>query len=161
MKDGKFTFTQPTDLDALELSMFMRVSDVMEIKALNGNDPLTAVEESIKASERKWTVRDINTGELICIYGFAKLTAIGGAAPWMLGTDLLDEHKKELLVRSRRALPHILKVYPYLWNVASADNTDTLLYLEWLGFTIGKTFTMPNGSPAREFRLMAQEYPHV
>lgn len=161
MAETKFTFTKPTELDATELAMFMRVADIHEIAALNGEHPFDAVKESIAASERCWSVRDINTGELICIYGFSKLTAIGGAAPWMMGTDLLDENRKELMVRSRRALPYVLSVYPLLWNVASAENTDTLIYLEWLGFEIGKPFAMPNGNMAREFRITADRVKHV
>lgn len=154
MREPRFTFTQPSPTDAAELAMFMRDDDVKEVSSLSGSDPLTAVEESIRLSDRAWTVRDIKTGELICVYGFTKLRAIGGAAPWMLGTDLLDEHKIELCTRSKRALPHVLKVYPYLWNIVSNDNLSSIYYLEWLGFKLSKPFQLPNGAWARTFSIM-------
>ncbi len=70
--------------------------------------------------------------------GIGPATLIGDVGiPWLMGTDLVDAHKRAFLCESRRMVGEWQKRYPVLRNLVDARYTKALRWLTWLGFTLG------------------------
>ena len=162
---AEFTFEKAVEADALELALCMRTSDLDELAVMGDCDPYRAALTSIQRSYKAVTVRRAATRSLVCVYGFAPLASVGGAAPWMMGTDLLDKaiktNRKQLLTRGRIIIAAAKMVYPQLWNVVSASNHASIRFLRHLGFEIGPTLLMPSGGYIRPFRMGLEDNTHV
>ena len=95
-----------------------------------------ALVESVKASVVLYAV-DIN-GELACLFGCAPINGMLGlrAAPWLLGTDVLDRHPSALMRHTAPYLAQMQRRYPHLLNYVDARNTRSIRWLKRLGFVI-------------------------
>lgn len=85
-----------------------------------------------------WVDACLINGELACVFGVAPLRGLLGkqAAPWMLGTPLIDKHPSVLISESRKYVARMLSQYPHLFNCVDARNKRSIRWLKWLGFTI-------------------------
>ena len=134
---GRVTFAATTGDDIAELARDMRAADRDEIVAAAGPDVLETLRLSVAASVDSWAAR---TPEgLLCIFGTAamSLTAREGS-PWMLGTPLLDRHRRSLIKTADAYIRGMLRVFPVLANHVDARNAASIKRLGWLGFEFGE-----------------------
>lgn len=121
------------DIEALLASL--RQADRDEVEAAAG-DVEHALVDSVQCSVMLWA-GEID-GELACIFGCAPLNGLLGlqAAPWMLGTDLLDRHPCTLMRHCRQYIEAMQARYPCLMNFVDARNKRSVRWLRRMGFTI-------------------------
>jgi len=126
--------TQPGD--AVVLAASLRKQDLDEVRACGFNDPVEAIEVSIKSSD--WCHTAWDGEQIVCIVGLAPsgtvLTSYG--VPWMLGSDLVLTHRRALARAARDYTAAMLRRYPRLVNVVHADNTVAVRWLSRIGFTL-------------------------
>lgn len=115
----------------------MRRADELEVLRMGLPDPYQAMLESVLDSRvalAAYTDRGI-----ACVVGVSKPSLLGDdACIWMLGHQDLEKYSVRFLKESRRVLAQILENYRLVENYVDAENTLTLRWLEWLGFTIDR-----------------------
>lgn len=141
-------FLRDGDLEALLANI--RPADRDEVMASSGKLEETLV-ESVRTSN--WVVVGLADDELACIFGLAPIDGLLGrrAAPWMLGTPVLDKHPGALMKRCRRYVDGMLHTYPHLLNFVDARNKRSIRWLKHLGFTIHPP--VPYGAQQLPFHL--------
>ncbi len=126
-----------TDAHALDMAPRLRAADREEVAASSGRSPLEALRYSLAASSHAVSALD-PVGRVVCMFGVGVVDLMGGVgAPWLLGSDLMADHRREFARRSRAYLPLMLAHYPNLENAVDARHVEAIRWLEWLGFTIG------------------------
>jgi GNAT superfamily N-acetyltransferase len=113
----------------------MRAADVAEVYAAARHAPLEALTRSLAISTHAWC--GIMDGEVACLFGVGMRSLLGGVgSPWMLGSDLIEQHGKAFLRRSRGVVAQMQAAYPELENWVDARNAVSIRWLRWLGFTL-------------------------
>tara|TARA_R110000868_G_scaffold411706_1_gene707820 strand:- start:40797 stop:41246 length:450 start_codon:yes stop_codon:yes gene_type:complete len=137
------TMLPATDDDARELAPLLRPEDRAEVLAL-GLEPVDGLLQSLAGAREAWTWRD--DGRIICMAGVSPLSLIGSTGiPWLLGSPLVADHRRDFLVETRRMVAHWLTLFPVLRNVVDARYEAAIRWLHWLGFTIGDPFPLGRG----------------
>lgn len=128
-------FRAATEDDIRHLHDNMRKADWDEVEAATG-DVMRALLASFRTSN--WAEACVINGELACVIGLAPLRGLLGrvAAPWMLGTPVIDRNRSVLINESKRYRDRMLSEYPHLLNCVDARNKKSIRWLRWLGFTI-------------------------
>lgn len=135
MKPPKYTFNRTTEADCHEMAPLMRKEDADEVWASDKHTPLEALLYAFKGSDECYTARA--DGEIICMFGIHKLTALGGyATPWLLGANGIKKHYRHFLRYGRYVVADWKERYPVLVNYSDSRYKTALRWLEWLGFTI-------------------------
>lgn len=119
----------------------MRQVDINEIYAASGNNPKQEIIASLQLSEYTYMARDKHTGRVICMFGIGeRKNGINGRIIWCLGTNLLDNYKREFLANSAKVLETWAEKYGQLYNFVDVRNDKTIRWLEWLGAKFGEPF---------------------
>jgi hypothetical protein len=127
----------------------MRRADVEEIKAASGKSPREALEFSFDRSNEAWAL--IYDGKPAAMFGVGWISILSGmAAPWLLGTDLVQDHYRHFLRGSRWWFARISSGYDVLTNIVDDRNDVSKRWLEFLGFTLDEPQIM--GVERRLFR---------
>ncbi len=119
-----------------ELAPFLRKADREELWASSLVDPRTALRRSLAVSpealEARWC------GQAVCMWGVGTSSVLGErGSPWLLATDQLTRDLAIPFLRiSRRWILDVSQRWGYLCNYADARNTQSIAWLEWLGFRI-------------------------
>jgi len=146
----KLTFEEANDLHVGLLTDEMRPADKAECWALSRLDPGSVLRYSLEVSE--WTTAVSDDTGLVCLFGLYEPAPIGGiAAPWMLGTRRVSDHKIALIKQTRRFLTAAFSRYDRLENIVSDDHMASIVYLEAVGFTLGPVNVTPWGARYRRF----------
>ncbi len=111
----------------------MRPSDVAEVMASCGHDPLKALWESIRISDATWTL--LLDGQPSAIFGVVSVE--DGGVVWMLTSNLVDKHPVAFLRTCRPVVEALLTHYGRLFNYIDARYEVALRWAKWLGFTVG------------------------
>lgn len=149
----RLTYHWPDWSDALELVENARASDVAEVWALSRNSIENAVTETLMKPGPRWAARQPDGG-LVCIFGYSEISVLAAtAAPWIIGTDLLNEESRDLIRMTRSVNRDALHHYDQLWNVVWSENTKSIRYLKACGFTIGPERTTAQGSRYHPFTM--------
>lgn len=121
--------------DIIDLIDSMRPDDVRELNAGSVMDHYALIEKSVAQSTIAFSIF-INQ-ELAAIGGVCTTNVLTGrGCPWLLGTTLLDKHKKEILKEAPQTLS-LMKMYnKKLENYVDARNKRAIRVLKWLGFNI-------------------------
>ncbi len=136
-----YTMFPATEDDARELAPLLRAGDLAEIAAQHGRPPVDILVESVRASTE--AVAGRADGRLICIGGVGSLTLIGRiGVPWLMGTDLIDLHRREFMRQTRTMIERFHDTYPVLRNVVDARYDAAIRWLRWLGFSFGAPVPM-------------------
>lgn len=128
------TITRADPQDAALIKL--RDADLLEVQQWSpGRDPVEVVKGSILISQEAYTgwIGD----EVVAIGGWS-FDGPSRISPWLLGSDLLIKHRKELM-RTAYAFIHTLrKEHPdkMLCNHVAKANGKARLFLTGLGFTI-------------------------
>ena len=119
------------DIEALLADM--RQCDRDEVLAASG-DVEDAVAESVRMSE---TLNVLTLdGALACMFGLVALPEVSpeSAAPWMLGTAVLDRRPSVLVRHGLHYVEAMNARYPHLMNYVDARNTRSIRWLKRMGF---------------------------
>lgn len=124
--------TQPSDFEVRKLGLLMREADKREVFASSGEDPITALEASVEASDQVWMF--FGDGEPLCISGVAPITESIGA-PWLLCTDKIHEVEKKTFWMCSKELMNVFQEhYHVLTNYVDVRNEVAARWLQGLGF---------------------------
>ena len=124
---------EPYDLEAV-LSMELREIDKKEGWAALGLDPQAARLASLNATtDGLWVI--VERDEIVGVFGIAPLGNRQGC-PWLVGTDQLTKLGTRFLRGCKMWMSMVTPYYDLLTNYVAAENTDTIRWLRWLGFTI-------------------------
>ena len=115
----------------------LRQVDVDEILATSGRRPTEALVECVTQSTASWC--GLVDGEPVVLFGVGPLNILNGmGSPWMVGSDLLNQHAFELLRKSRQCMEQMHQLYPVLFNLVDERNIVSRRWLRWLGFSFYK-----------------------
>lgn len=125
--------TEPDDVNLLIENL--RKSDRAECEAYGSPEIATEIRLSVLSSYLCWSA--FADGELGCIIGVSPISMLGGVgSPWMLGTPVLDKHRRVLVRLAPGYIATMLESFPHLMNFVHAKNTSSIRWLKALGFAI-------------------------
>lgn len=129
-------FRAPRDGDVAELLANLRPADQAEVDALIGPGEIAKkLPGSVKDSILAWTVEA--DGQVVCMLGLTAASLLGDHGfPWMLGTPLVDVHRRGLVRAAPSYIAKMLAIYPTLLNAVDARNTKAIGWLKRVGFTL-------------------------
>jgi len=131
----------------------MREADRIEVSIGSGMSPAGALIFSLRKSDVAYTV--LINGRPEIMFGAGDVNILGGVgAPWLLGTDAVERHFRQFLRRSIYWRGQLLARYPVLRNAVHDENTASVRWLRWLGFTLSEPVDF-RGHPFRLFELRA------
>lgn len=142
------TFQVPTEADIIELAGALRQSDIDELNAVTDQSIIDAVRTSVSNSHPDYCWAYHVDGVLVLIYGCSR-----SGSPWMLGTDELNKHLKQLTVRTRVVVCDMLKQWPLLSNVIDVRQKKTIRWLKTIGFQFKETLEIKPGFPVIRFEM--------
>lgn len=117
---------------AERMAPFMRKEDRAEISAL-GYTPVEALRASLTGSAVAETA--VLGESVVAMWGAIPQTQLGHKAlMWMLGTDLVPKHPRELLRGSKSFIDHIQRTYPLLECFVDTRYTKAVRWIHWMGF---------------------------
>ena len=133
-----------------EIAARMRAQDVAEVMASSGKSPAGALEFSLEKSSHAWTA--LVDGRPKVMFGVSDLNVLAGvAAPWLLGTDAVLDHRRYFLRSSVRWRGQLFERYDVLRNFVDDRNTVAKRWLRWMGFRFSDP--MPVGINGEMFRM--------
>jgi hypothetical protein len=117
---------------AERMAPVMRREDSTEILAL-GYSPIQALRAALKESAVAETA--ILGDSIVALWGATPQTQLGHKAlMWMLGTDLVPKHPRELLRGSKSFIDHVHRTYPLLECLVDTRYTKAVRWIHWMGF---------------------------
>lgn len=133
----------------------MRRADVDEVRAASGKSPREALEFSLDRSNEAYTV--IFDNEPAAMFGVGWINIINGVgAPWLLGTDAVEQNYRVFLRGSLWWVKQLSSRYDLLTNVVDDRNTVSKRWLAFLGFTLFDPVILgAEKRPFRKFELRA------
>lgn len=136
-------WVKPTVALVKSIAADMRQADAEEVWASNHHTP-------IESMMKGWELSDVSTiaiddnGEPLVMIGLVKRDMLtGSGVVWMLGADRAMKHKKEFFRQTKPIINEMLTICPRLCNMVHSKNTNSILWLKWLGFTIDEP--IPHG----------------
>lgn len=151
-----FELATPQHVEAMRGRI--RQADQDECMAASGVTAEEALLEGIRLTD--YPVAALVDGEVVCVFGVRRLTILGATGiPWMLGTDALDRHARELLNLGRYYLGVQMQTFRVLTNWVDARNTRSIRWLRKLGFQVFEP--EPYGKAGLPFCRFVMEAKHV
>ena len=145
-------------VDEVELIALMRDSYIREIAAASMRTPGEAAPLAIEYSDKTWT--GFLAGRLAFIGGVTAPVALSGMRrPWLLGTNVIEEHPAAFMRHCRRWMPRVRREFPRLENFVDARAGKTVKWLRALGFVIHPA--EPYGLCQRPFHRFTLDARHV
>jgi hypothetical protein len=135
MKHNTVSITDATQDDADELIAHIRLDDALEVTSLTGHSVEHIVNSGMLTSTKVWAARCPEG--LIAVFGYANVDDNTGI-PWLLGTDLMKHHAKDLLAVSPPYIKLMRSVFPKLTNIVDVRNKAAIRWLSWLGFSFSE-----------------------
>lgn len=128
----------------------MREADRIEVAAV-GHSPKAALRAGLFAGEA-WTA--LVDGRPEAMFGLVVTNAIAGEGrPWMLGTDAIYRHGREMLRTGHAVVQGWFDSTRCLENLVSAGNGRAIRLLQRWGFVVEREEAMIGGVPFRVFRM--------
>lgn len=119
--------------DVLAIADDMRECDLVELYRTNGKPPVSSLVESYEKSEYCWVA--YQDDKPVMIFGTVRFSVIGNKGiPWMIGTNKLMQHPKELMKTSHEYVGKMKSVYSEMENYVDAENISSIKWLEKIGF---------------------------
>ena len=142
-------------LDAIYLGPRLRKPDQIEVK-VTGKTPEEAINDGFTNPNAKiYTGVDKNSTPVF-IFGSVRCPHDENAGVvWMLGSDELDKNARSFLKISKQWIDEISKDYNYVYNLVHKDNTKSIRWLKWSGFTVDTSRTY--NKDGEDFYLLIKE----
>ena len=132
--EDRITIAPAEECNLDDMAPRMREADVLEIYSSHLIRPFDALMEGF-ASGPCWVA--LSGGRTLCAFGVAVASiSTGTANPWMLGTDEIEAHAREFLVKGKKIVDGWAGTYPVLFNYVDARNKKAIRWLRWLGFSL-------------------------
>lgn len=146
-------FRPPSPADVQHLAANMRQQDVDEVLAAGHTDLRAVIEDGIKRSPMCWAA--FVDGELACIFGCAPLGTLLNpvGVPWLLGTDVIQRHRRIFVRQSRPYIARMLASFTHLINAVHAENTVAVRWLRSVGFTLAPAAPIHTGAMFHTFTM--------
>lgn len=141
-------------IDHLEpIASRMRKADRLEVMASSGSTPHRALMFSLEKSSLAWTA--IINGEPEVMFGVGDLNVLTKTgAPWLLGTDAIEQHVRLFLRSSLHWREKLFNRYEVMRNFVDDRNEVSKRWLSWLGFTLHEPMSIGvNGEMFRLFEM--------
>jgi hypothetical protein len=125
---------QAGDVEALLANL--RPADRAEAEALVGAEKTEdAIRACLSQAVMSWTG---HVGEKVAfIFGCSPATLLGEeGVPWLVGTPLIDCHRRAFIRFSHQYIPSMLAIFPTLVNLVDARNVKSIAWLKKMGFTL-------------------------
>lgn len=148
-------FVPPIAAHVDELAANLRAADRWELMCSGHVDQRKAIVDSLGYSTHMATA--LIDGQVAAIFGLAPLSFLTGVgAPWMLGTDLVTQHRRALMRLAPSYIAAMKRAYPHLVNLVHAENEFAVRWLRRAGFTIHAPEPHPRtGAPFHRFEMKA------
>lgn len=133
----KATIRTASALDVMNIIPLIRQSDINEIYASDGVDVKEAILDGCTSSINTYVA--VRGETLIAIFGVSPYPSdplVG--IPWMLATDEMEKHSKDLLRISPEYIEKMHDHFPILTNMVDVRNEKSIRWLTWCGFTFPK-----------------------
>ena len=138
-------FRAYTDEDYNEvMALELRPIELREGWAATGMDPMVILALSLSLSnpENRWVV---TYRERICgVFGMTLFEEGEMGVPWFVSNEIpfASYANRGIFLRSSRDLTRLMQSRcQYMTNIVSLENTKSIKWLRWLGFTIDETNT--------------------
>lgn len=129
----------------------MRPEDVLECRAL-GYTPKQGLRIGLRGSTLALTAKV--DGKAEAMLGLSPTSLIEGVGrPWMLGSDAVYRHGRELLAHGPGIIATMRDSSPRLSNLVSSDNARAIRLLKRWGFAVGDEVQMIGGVPFLTFEM--------
>lgn len=113
----------------------VRTADRHEVMAASGQSIEDILPKCVAETDMAWA--GMVDDEVACIFGVTGASLLSETGyPWLIGTDLIEQHAKAFLKRNRKMVGVMLERYPYLTNYVDVRNAKSIQWLRWLGFAI-------------------------
>ena len=123
----------------------------MECEAF-GHSPRQGLRMGLFNSDQAWTA--LVDGRPEAIFGCITVSALGGVgSPWLLGTDEVYRHGRELLQWGPGFIKAISDSTPNLKNLVSVFNVRGVQLLRAWGFSVGSEAILIGGVPFVPFSI--------
>ncbi len=133
------------------ISSRIRDIDRIECEAM-GHSVKHALRNGVLNSDKAWTA--LVDGKPEAMFGVIVMSAIGGVgSPWMLGTDEIYSHGRDLLRFGPYFVAQAVDSTPRLSNIVSAANSKAIRLLRAWGFEVGQDEVSVGGVPFVQFRM--------
>lgn len=147
-------FIPVTDGHIAHVAENMRADDVREVRALGKTDTHAALVDAVQRSKLSACV--MIDGEPAAIMGLGicgpLLTPVG--VPWMLGSTLLDRHRKLLLTEAPPMVDYMRRKCSRMENYVFTECKKSVRWLKRLGFTIHPPIAIgPEGQKFHPFTM--------
>lgn len=153
------TARQATREDVLYIAPRLRRADMREIEA-GGGDPVGSLLQGLESPDGCYVGVD-DEDHPVLIFGTNPSPDPHLGWVWMMATDAVRKHRRQLLRETRQWVLQIGRKYRVLSNAVHADNTLHIRWVAWAGFTFINRFNF-NGQDFLEFALIyPQEDTHV
>lgn len=136
-----------------EIAPRMRHDDAREVWSMFRMTPSQALAKSLYRSD--YAFAGLVDGRAEVMWGVGAISPVFGVGmPWLLGTDVVLDHRKQFLRASREWVDIMLARYDELMNYVDDRNEVTKRWLQWLGFTLTDPVLMGYEQvPFRQFTL--------
>lgn len=138
--------------DMKHIAANLRDEDARECALMGHTDKVHVLNAMRRACEARVGCAD---GVPVCVFGLGYTIAFGNVAhPWLLATDEIKRNRIVFLKESREIVGGWRERFTHLFNFVAADNTLSIAWLKWLGFTIHAPVPHgPNGAPFSMFEM--------
>lgn len=114
----------------------MRAADVQECRAM-GHSPKQALRGALTASTMAWTA--CVDGEPHAMFGLVVTNALcGHGSPWMLGSEEIYRHPREMIRMGPRFLKLFSDLTPSMSGLVGAGNDRAIRLLRRWGFLVNR-----------------------
>lgn len=135
------------------LAAHMRPADVDECRAF-GRGAADALTHGLCSS--LWALTAIVEGEPHAMMGVSPLNMIEGlGVPWMLGTERIYDHGRDLVRHTPAILGEMLATFPRLENFVSTGNVRAIRFIRFAGFEFRPEISNVGGVPFVRFAMGA------
>jgi hypothetical protein len=118
---------------SFDFTLDLREIDKREARAFMGVEPMRALILTLVESHESWAIMQ---GDKVQGF-FGVCLGDGYGIPWFVSNKELIQNKKLTFIkRSKKIVDKMLKTYGKLLNYVTSENTASIKWLKWLGFTI-------------------------
>jgi len=134
-----------TSVDAYLLGKNLREADRIELDKCGQTNHMSVVMNSVKSATLCWAGYAGN--DIISIGGVSPSGVDDNVGcPWLLSSTCLPSYYTRLLKVTKRFVKEMNNVYPFLFNSTDINNTVSLEWLKWAGFTLGDKVKLQSGA---------------
>lgn len=146
-------------MDAISLAPRLRAIDNLEVKAV-GQTPEGSLMGSFDLPQSKVLSLLDDEEEVVLMCGSCQSEHDSdGGVIWMLASDDIERHKKDFLKLCTPVTAELSEGYKYVYNLVHKDNTKSIRWLRWNGFTVDDSVTYDQGG--EDFYLLTRNNDNV